>query len=119
MLSGDDANAIPMMALGGEGLISVMGNAYPDVWAEAMDLALFGSVKEAEQHLAAHRSLMDVLFAEGNPTGINGMRGDGPHKPSRSQTALMPASVAHRDALYKAMADMDAVPNRPIPSSDA
>ena len=93
MLSGDDANAIPMMALGGEGLISVIGNAYPDVWAEAMDLALFGSVKEADQHLAAHRSMMDVLFAEGNPTGIKavcdllGLCGPSPRMP------LMPAST--------------------------
>jgi hypothetical protein len=31
----------------------------------------------------------------------------------------MPASDAHRKVLYKAMADMDAVPNRPIQSSDA
>ena len=119
ILSGDDANAIPMMALGGEGLISVIGNAYPGVWAEAMDLALFGSVKEADQHLAAHRSMMDVLFAEGNPTGIKavcdllGLCGPSPRMP------LMPASDAHRKVLYKAMADMDAVPNRPIQSSDA
>ena len=37
-----------MMAVGGDGLISVIGNAYPNRWAEGIDLALFGSVKEAE-----------------------------------------------------------------------
>lgn len=112
MLSGDDANAIPMMALGGSGLVSVIGNAYPDDWAEAMDLGLFGSVKEAEQRLTQHQPLLDVLFAEGNPTGIKavcdllGLCGPHPRLP------LMPATKAHRDTLYRAMAELDAVPQR-------
>lgn len=112
LLSGDDANAIPMMALGGEGLISVIGNAYPDAWAEALDLGVFGSVKEAEQHVASHQPLMEVLFAEGNPTGIKavcdllGLCGPHPRLP------LLPATPEHRDNLYRAMAHMDAVPQR-------
>ena len=57
LLSGDDENAIPMMAMGGDGLVSVIGNAYPDAWASAMDLALFGSVKEAEANLASFQPL--------------------------------------------------------------
>ena len=119
MLSGDDANAIPMMALGGEGLISVIGNAYPGVWAEAMDLALFGSVKEAEQHLAVHRSMMDVLFAEGNPTGIKavcdllGLCGPSPRMP------LMPALRRPPQGPLQGHGRHGCVPNRPIQSSDA
>lgn len=113
LLSGDDANAIPMMSLGAEGLISVLGNAYPNVWAEAIDLALFGSVKQAEQKLAGQRALLEVLFNEGNPTGIKalcdvlGLCGAHPRLP------LMPASQEHRTALYRAVADMDAVSMRP------
>ena len=110
MLSGDDANAIPMMAVGGEGLISVIGNAYPCL-AEAMDLALFGSVKEAEQHLLPPSLLM--LFTEGNPTGkavcdLLGLCGPSLRMP------LMPASDTHRKVLYKAMADMDVTPICPF-----
>jgi len=118
LLSGDDANAIPMMALGGSGLVSVIGNAYPDAWAEAMDLALFGSVKEAEQRLAPYQPLMEVLFAEGNPTGIKavcdllGLCGPHPRLP------LIPASQGHRDVLYRAMADMDAIPQRSLDLSE-
>lgn len=113
LLSGDDANAIPMMSLGAEGLVSVLGNAFPDVWAEAIDLALFGSVKEAEQRLVDQRPLMEVVFNEGNPTGIKalcdvlGLCGPHPRLP------LMPASAGHREALYRAVADMDAVSMRP------
>ena len=114
LLSGDDANAIPMMALGGEGLVSVMGNAYPDAWAEAMDLGMFGSVKEAEQRVASHQPLMDVLFDEGNPTGIKavcdllGLCGPHPRLP------LLAATKGHRDSLYRAMAQMDAVHKQSI-----
>ena len=112
MLSGDDVNAIPMMALGGDGLVSVIGNAFPDQWAAAIDLALFGSVKEAGQSLENQRALLEVLFAEGNPTGIKavcdmiGLCGPSPRLP------LLPATVEHRNQLYQAMAEMDAVPSR-------
>ena len=109
MLSGDDENAVPMMALGGDGLVSVIGNAYPDAWASAMDLALFGSVKEAEQSLACFQPLLGCIFSEGNPTGIKalcsliGLCGLDLRSP------LMPASQALRDSLYNAVADLDAV----------
>ena len=110
LLSGDDVNAIPMMSIGGDGLVSVIGNAYPNRWAEAMDLAMFGSVKEAEASLLDQRTLLEALFNEGNPTGIKavcdllGLCGPSPRKP------LMPASKAYRDTLYSAMASVDARP---------
>ncbi len=104
MLSGDDVNAMPMMALGGDGLVSVIGNAFPNAWAEAMDLAMFGSVKEAESNLADQRELLDAMFEEGNPTGIKaicdvlGLCGATPRRP------LMPATKDYRDRLYSAIA---------------
>ncbi len=109
MLSGDDENAVPMMALGGDGLVSVIGNAYPDAWASAMDLALFGSVKEAEQGLACFQPLLGCIFSEGNPTGIKalchllGLCG------MEVRSPLMPASRTLQDSLYSAVADLDAV----------
>lgn len=112
LLSGDDVNAIPMMAMGGDGLVSVIGNAFPDRWAEALDLASFGSVKEAGKMLEDQQPLLDAIFAEGNPTGIKavcnllGICGATPRLP------LLPATKLHRDRLYQAMAAMDGVPSR-------
>ena len=109
LLSGDDENAVPMMAMGGDGLISVIGNAYPNEWAAAMDLALFGSVKEAESGLTRFNDLLGTLFTEGNPTGIKavcdliGLCGAHPRLP------LVPASQDLRDALYAAIAKLDTV----------
>jgi 4-hydroxy-tetrahydrodipicolinate synthase len=109
LLSGDDENAIPMMAMGGDGLVSVIGNAYPDAWASAIDLALFGSVKEAEANLAPFQTMLGCIFEEGNPTGIKavcellGLCGPMTRKP------LVAASGALRDALYTAIAALDAI----------
>jgi 4-hydroxy-tetrahydrodipicolinate synthase len=109
LLSGDDENAIPMMAMGGDGLVSVIGNAYPDAWASAIDLALFGSVKEAEANLAPFQTMLGCIFEEGNPTGIKavcellGLCGPMTRKP------LVAASGALRDALYNAIAALDAI----------
>ena len=109
LLSGDDENAIPMMSLGGDGLVSVIGNAYPDAWASAMDLALFGSVKEADAALAPFADMLGCLFVEGNPTGIKsvcdllGLCGPTPRLP------LIAASSTLRASLYSAMAALDAV----------
>lgn len=109
LLSGDDENAIPMMALGGDGLISVIGNAYPDAWASAMDLALFGSVKEAECALVPFSEMLACIFQEGNPTGIKavcsllGLCGPELRLP------LVPASEELRNKLYSAIAALDAV----------
>lgn len=110
LLSGDDANAMPMIALGGDGLVSVIGNAYPNPWAEAIDLAMFGSVKEAEARLADQRALVEALFEEGNPTGIKavcdvlGLCGPQVRRP------LMPATKTYRDLLYTAVAAVGAGP---------
>lgn len=112
LLSGDDANAMPMIALGGDGLVSVIGNAYPNPWAEAIDLAMFGSVKEAEARLADQRALVEALFEEGNPTGIKavcdvlGLCGPQVRRP------LMPATKTYRDRLYTAVAAVGAGPVR-------
>lgn len=109
LLSGDDENAIAMMAMGGDGLISVIGNAYPDAWAEAMDLALFGSVKEADAALKPYHPMLAALFEEGNPTGIKavcnliGLCGPDLRLP------LVKATSALRESLYAAIAALDAV----------
>ncbi len=109
LLSGDDENAVPMMAMGGDGLVSVIGNAYPDAWASAMDLAMFGSVKEAELSLLSFQPLLSAIFREGNPTGIKatcaliGLCGLDVRSP------LVPATEALREELYHAVAALDAV----------
>lgn len=70
VLSGDDALTYPMMALGADGVISVVANAYPASFSAMVRLMLKQKFDEA---LEVHYSLLDIidqLFADGNPAGV-------------------------------------------------
>jgi 4-hydroxy-tetrahydrodipicolinate synthase len=70
VISGDDNLTYPMITLGGDGVISVSGQAYPRLFSDMVRNALQGKFTEARK---AHYSLFtftQMLFAEGNPGGI-------------------------------------------------
>jgi len=70
VLSGDDLIALPMIACGGSGVISVVANAYPRDFAEMIRLCLAGRFNEA---LPLHYKYVDIIasmFAEGSPSGV-------------------------------------------------
>ena len=100
----DDAT-IPMMA-SADPVWWRHRQCVPDDWAEAM-IRLFGSA-EAEQRLVRHQPLLNVLFAEGNLTGIKAVDPLGPDR-----IPVCP-DAGHKvtDTLYRAMAELDAVPQR-------
>lgn len=67
VLSGDDAITLPVMALGGEGVISVVSNATPRQMSELVDACLAGDFAAAR---LLHRRLqpwMAAAFVEPNP----------------------------------------------------
>lgn len=67
---GDDAIALPTMSVGGDGVISVVGNAFPKEFAEMVRLALDQKYEEAQK---IHYALLDIiqhLFVESNPSGV-------------------------------------------------
>lgn len=70
LLSGDDSLTLPCIAVGGEGIVSVVGQAVPGPMRRLTDLARAGKAAEA---LAVHQSLMPVFkaaFLESNPGPI-------------------------------------------------
>ncbi len=71
ILSGDDALTYPMMALGAEGVISVVANAYPTEFSKMA--TLMNEQKDFASAKKIHYSLLpfiNLLFADGNPAGI-------------------------------------------------
>jgi 4-hydroxy-tetrahydrodipicolinate synthase len=69
LISGDDPVALPMIALGAVGLISVSGNALPLETSEMVRACLRGDFKAAQP---LHLQLIEftrLMFAEGNPAG--------------------------------------------------
>ncbi len=70
VISGDDALTLPLIASGADGVISVVGNAFPKEFSAMVNHALNGEMNEARE---IHYRLLDIihlLFAEGNPGGI-------------------------------------------------
>ena len=67
VLSGDDSFTFPMIALGGDGLISVASNEAPDLMSQMVELALAGKWNEARQLHYKLLPLMDVNFIESSP----------------------------------------------------
>lgn len=70
LLSGDDNVTLPIIASGGDGVISVVGNAYPREFSDMTRAALAGDYKTAQSLHYRLMHLVDLLFVEGNPGGI-------------------------------------------------
>jgi 4-hydroxy-tetrahydrodipicolinate synthase len=70
VLSGDDAITLPLIALGGRGVISVVSNEIPRDMARLTRLALDGNFPAARQiHRRVH-PLMEINFVESNPIPV-------------------------------------------------
>lgn len=70
VISGDDALTLPLSACGGDGVISVVANAFPKDYSEMTRLSLKGDFVKAQK---LHYKLLDIiglLFVDGNPAGV-------------------------------------------------
>ena len=67
VLSGDDAVTLPLIALGGDGLISVASNEAPELMSRMVELALAGEWPEARVLHYKLLPLMEANFIESSP----------------------------------------------------
>ena len=70
VLSGDDALTLPLMAVGGHGIISVIANQAPAEMAQMVDLASAGDFVSARRLHNRLMPLMTVNFVESNPIPV-------------------------------------------------
>jgi 4-hydroxy-tetrahydrodipicolinate synthase len=70
VLSGDDAVALPVIALGGRGLISTTSNEIPAEMAQLVDTSRRGDLVAARQILRRYLPLIEVNFIESNPIPV-------------------------------------------------
>lgn len=70
VVSGDDSIALPMISLGGSGVVSVIGNGYPAIFSTMVAAALEGSYQKARELHFRLFPMMKAIFKEGNPAGI-------------------------------------------------
>ena len=73
VISGDDLLALPIISIGGKGVISVIANALPGKLSNLIKLAIKGKYAEA---LELHYEMIDLfqlIFKEGNPGGVKAL----------------------------------------------
>jgi 4-hydroxy-tetrahydrodipicolinate synthase len=70
VLSGDDLFTLPLMAMGGHGVISVISNVAPADMAAMVDAFVAGDLKKARTLHYKMVPLIDTLFVETNPTPV-------------------------------------------------
>jgi 4-hydroxy-tetrahydrodipicolinate synthase len=70
VLSGDDSLTLPLISLGGRGLISVASNEIPAEMTRLVQSALSGNFAEARRLHFQYLSLMDINFVESNPIPV-------------------------------------------------
>ena len=70
VISGDDALTLPLMALGIDGVISVVANAFPAEFSNMVNLCLKGKFVDARQIHFQLISIINALFEDGSPGGI-------------------------------------------------
>lgn len=92
VISGDDALSLPLISVGGQGVISVLGNAYPKDWSEMIRLALIGNFTEASKIHYKYLNSISLLFAEGNPTGVKAFMSETGIIQNNLRLPLVPAS---------------------------
>ena len=70
VISGDDNISLGLMAYGFDGVISVVGQAFPKIFSEMVRQCLKGNFTEARKLHFKLNDITDMLFAEGNPAGV-------------------------------------------------
>ena len=107
VISGDDALTLPILALGGSGVISVVGNAFPSEFSKLVNAAMNGEMETARKQHYALASIIENLFVEGNPGGIKevlkhmGICGNSVRLP------LVPVGEKTSQVLYRLVAELD------------
>ena len=70
VISGDDPITLPMIALGGVGVISVVANAVPKQFSNMVRLCLDGDFASAQKEHSKFIDFTRLMFSEGSPGGI-------------------------------------------------
>jgi len=108
VISGDDSLVVPIIAIGGVGVISVAANAIPKAIADLTHLTLQGDLKKAAQIHLRLQTISDALFIDGNPAGAKAAL----HSAGIIQNVLRLPLVPVNEATYKILAqEMKSISN--------
>ncbi|MDO4167375.1 MAG: 4-hydroxy-tetrahydrodipicolinate synthase [Eubacteriales bacterium] len=106
LYSGNDDQTIPMLSLGGIGVISVVSNVAPRYMHDMVTKYLEGDVKTAAQMQLDCLPLYDALFCEVNPIPVKAAMNMMGKNVGTLRAPLTEMEASHKEILRKAMADM-------------
>ncbi len=104
--SGNDDQIIPIMSLGGKGVISVLSNLLPKETSQMCHLYEEGKVKEALQMQLKYLSLVDALFCEVNPIPVKAAMAAMGYCENELRLPLVPMSSKNEAVLRKCMQEV-------------
>ncbi|MBD0373369.1 MAG: dihydrodipicolinate synthase family protein, partial [Pyrinomonadaceae bacterium] len=106
VLSGDDAVTLPLMALGADGVISVVSNEAPRLMSEIVNLALAGKWEEAR---AAHYRLLPLMeanFIESSPGPVKAAMALMGLLEENLRLPLVPVEEKTRETMRRVLSDV-------------
>ncbi len=106
LLSGDDATAFPLYALGGKGVISVVSNVAPALMSAMWDAAAAGDWKRAREIHYKLLPLGEGLFVEANPIPVKAALAMMGRIADEIRPPLYPLAAEHRDKLRAQLRDL-------------
>ena len=112
VLSGDDALTLPMMALGGVGVVSVVANADPARMSRMVGAALDEDFEEARRVHHELSRLMSMCFVESNPIPVKHAVARLTGASAHYRLPLVPLDDTHHEALETELERLGLLPRR-------
>jgi 4-hydroxy-tetrahydrodipicolinate synthase len=110
VLSGDDALTLPLMAVGGRGIVSVASNVDPSGMSAMVDAALRGDFPSARAHHQRLMPLMMVNFVESNPIPVKAALALMGLCEEIYRLPMVPPAAASRGTIRQVLQDMALLP---------
>lgn len=107
VLSGDDGLTVELVKRGGDGVISVAANSLPERFCGCVHRAIEGNIATAESEMVELTPTIDLLFKEGNPTGVKSMTSAMGLTRSEVRLPLVEGSVSLMEDIKSAITKYD------------
>ncbi len=103
LYSGNDDQIVPLLALGGSGVISVLSNVFPKETVEMCNKAFSGDFKGAAKMQYDYLPLINALFSEVNPIPVKAAMAAMGYGENYLRLPLTPMEDAHKEKLLGIM----------------
>ena len=107
VLSGDDGIAYPLITMGAQGVISVIGNAFPKEFGRMIRLSLQGEYESAREIHQKFTDLFELLFVDGNPAGVKCMLSLMGYIDNRLRLPLVPTRMDTYEKIRDVLKSLD------------